>query len=34
MLHMNGLRDGLETAVLGLGIIAVGFISGLVINSL
>jgi len=34
MLRMNGLRDGVETALLGLGIIAVGVVSGLVVNSL
>mgnify|MGYP000983194905 CR=1 FL=1 len=34
MLRMNGLRDGLETSLLGIGIIAVGLISGLVTNSL
>ena len=34
MLRMNGLRDGLETVLLGVGIISVGLISGLVVNSL
>mgnify|MGYP000993076687 CR=1 FL=1 len=34
MLHMNGLRDGIETALLGLGIIVVGLVSGLVSGSL
>ncbi|MDQ5932229.1 MAG: hypothetical protein QG649_314 [Patescibacteria group bacterium] len=34
MLHTNGIRDGIETAVLGIGIIGVGVISGLVVNSL
>lgn len=34
MLRMNGLRDGLETMVLGGGIIIVGLISGIVVNSL
>lgn len=34
MLRTNGLRDGIETVVLGMGIVAVGFISGLIINSL
>lgn len=34
MLRMNGLRDGLETILLGLGIITVGLISGLVVHSL
>lgn len=34
MLHMNGVRDGLETLLLGAGIISVGLISGLVVNSL
>lgn len=34
LLHMSALRDGSETFLLGAGIIAIGFISGLVINSL
>lgn len=34
MLHTNGLRDGIETIALGIGIVMVGLISGLVINSL
>lgn len=34
MVRMNGLRDGVETVVLGVGIIAVGFVSGLIVNSL
>lgn len=34
MLHMNGIRDGIETLLLGGGIILVGLISGLVVNSL
>ena len=34
MLHMNGWRDGLEVLLLGTGIIAVGVMSGLVVNSL
>lgn len=34
MLHSNGFRDGIETIVLGMGIVLVGLISGFVINSL
>lgn len=34
VLRMNRLRDGLETAALGGGIILVGLLSGLIINSL
>lgn len=34
MVRMNGLRDGLETVILGFGIIAVGLVSGLIVNSL
>ncbi len=34
MLRMNGLRDGVETLLLGSGIIAVGLISGLITSSL
>lgn len=34
ILRMNRVRDGLETAVLGLGIILVGLVSGIVVNSL
>jgi hypothetical protein len=34
MLRMNGLRDGFETMLLGGGIITVGLISGIVVNSL
>lgn len=34
MLRMNGLRDGLETMLLGAGIITVGVVSGIVVNSL
>lgn len=34
MVRMNGLRDGIETVVLGIGIILVGLASGLVVNSL
>ena len=34
MLHMNGVRDGFEVLLLGAGIISVGLISGIVVNSL
>ena len=34
MLHMNGVRDGFEILLLGGGIISVGIISGLIVNSL
>lgn len=34
MLHMSGIRDGVEVLLLGLGIITVGLISGLVVHSL
>lgn len=34
MLRTNGMRDGLETIVLGGGIVTVGLVSGLIINSL
>jgi VIT1/CCC1 family predicted Fe2+/Mn2+ transporter len=34
MLRTGKWRDGVETALLGLGIVAVGLISGLVVNSL
>lgn len=34
MLHMNGVRDGFETFLLGGGIIVVGVISGIAVNSL
>lgn len=34
ILHMSGLRDGIETTVLGLGIIIVGIVSGLLVHSL
>lgn len=34
MLRMNGLRDGVETVLLGAGIILVGLISGLIVHSL
>ncbi len=34
MLRMNGVRDGIETALLGGGIIIVGLLSGLVVHSL
>lgn len=34
MLRMNGLRDGAEVVLLGSGIIVVGLVSGLVVNSL
>lgn len=34
MLHMNVIRDGIETALLGAGIISIGLLSGLVVNSL
>lgn len=34
MLHMNTLRDGIETAALGLGIIVIGLASGVIVNSL
>lgn len=34
MLHMNGVRDGIETLLLGVGILSVGLISGLIVNSL
>jgi VIT1/CCC1 family predicted Fe2+/Mn2+ transporter len=34
ILRMNGLRDGMETMLLGGGIIIVGLVSGVVVNSL
>lgn len=34
MLHMNTLRDGIETAALGFGIITIGLVSGVIVNSL
>lgn len=34
ILRMNGVRDGVETAALGAGIIIVGLVSGLVVHSL
>jgi hypothetical protein len=34
VLHMNGMRDGLETMLLGAGIITIGAISGLIVSSL
>lgn len=34
ILRMNRFRDGLETALLGLGIILIGLISGVIVNSL
>jgi VIT1/CCC1 family predicted Fe2+/Mn2+ transporter len=34
MLRTNGLRDGIETLLLGGGIISVGLISGIIVNSL
>lgn len=34
MLRMSGLRDGIETLILGLGIISVGVISGVIVHSL
>jgi hypothetical protein len=34
LLRMNWLRDGTETLLLGLGIILVGLVSGVVVNSL
>ena len=34
ILRMNSFRDGFETVLLGAGIIVIGFISGLVVNSL
>jgi VIT1/CCC1 family predicted Fe2+/Mn2+ transporter len=34
LLHMNRLRDGVETMLLGAGIIVVGLISGFVVHSL
>lgn len=34
MLHMNSFRDGAETAALGFGIIAIGLVSGILVNSL
>lgn len=34
MVRMNGMRDGIETVVLGAGIILFGLLSGFVINSL
>lgn len=34
MLKMNSLRDGIETASLGLGIILIGLASGIVVGSL
>jgi VIT1/CCC1 family predicted Fe2+/Mn2+ transporter len=34
MLRTGRLRDGLETAALGLGMVTVGLVSGLVVNSL
>ncbi len=34
IVRMNGLRDGIETMILGTGIIVVGLLSGLVVNSL
>ncbi len=34
MLHTNGFRDGVEVLLLGAFIISVGFVSGLVVNSL
>ncbi len=34
MLKTNGFRDGIETIVLGVGIVVVGLVSGLVIHSL
>lgn len=34
MLHTKGLRDGLETMLLGVGIVAIGVLSGLVVHSL
>ncbi|MES2876165.1 MAG: hypothetical protein V4678_01715 [Patescibacteria group bacterium] len=34
IVRMNGLRDGVETVVLGTGIIIVGLLSGLIVNSL
>ena len=34
MLRTSGMRDGIETLVLGVGIIAVGLVSGIVVHSL
>ncbi len=34
ILRMNKLRDGIETLALGVGIILIGLISGLIVNSL
>lgn len=34
MLHMNSMKDGIETMLMGLGIVAVGLVSGLVIHTL
>ena len=34
MLHMDGIRDGLETVLLGMGIITIGLIGGIVVGSL
>lgn len=34
VLRMNAFRDGLETALLGFGIIIIGLISGITVNSL
>jgi len=34
MLRTSSIRDGIETALLGGGIIVVGLVSGLIVNSL